>query len=327
MPQHHLPHPEEPPQATFRRTHILSAGLQTGSRGRLLALGAPYAWLVLFFLVPFLIVVRLSLSDAVTALPPYEPTFGLGDVGAWVERLGQLDLENYALLFSDGQYLDAYLTSLRIAAVSTLIVLLIGYPVAYAMARAPARWRTLLVMLVILPFWTSFLIRVYAWKAILQTESGILNAALLGAGLLSEPLQILDTEFAVHLGIVYSYLPFLILPVYAALERQDPALLEAAADLGASRAAAFWRITVPLSWPGVVAGCLLVFIPATGEFVIPDLLGGSETLMIGRGLWTEFFSNRDWPLSSAVAVVLVALLIGPILLYQRQQQRSLERGR
>jgi putrescine transport system permease protein len=247
---------------------------------------------------------------------------GLADLA---ENIRALDFENYTFLFADSQYVAAYLTSLRIAFVSTLIVLLIGYPLAYGMARAPEHWRPLLVMLVILPFWTSFLIRVYAWIGILRRE-GLLNELLLSIGLLSEPLQIINTNLAVHIGIVYSYLPFMVLPLYSALEKQDPSLLEAASDLGATPVRAFWQITLPLSLPGVVAGSFLVFIPAVGEFVIPDLLGGSETLMIGRSLWTEFFSNRDWPLSSAVAVVLLVLLLLPIGIYQRQQQKALERG-
>jgi putrescine transport system permease protein len=294
---------------------------------RLVVLAIPLAWLVVFFLVPFLIVFRLSLSDAVIAQPPYEPVFdwsaGLADL---MEKIRALDFENYTFLFADSQYVADYLTSLRIAFVSTLIVLLIGYPLAYGMARAPEHWRPLLVMLVILPFWTSFLIRVYAWIGILRRE-GLLNELLLSIGLLSEPLQIINTNLAVYIGIVYSYLPFMVLPLYSALEKQDPSLLEAASDLGATPVRAFWQITLPLSLPGVVAGSFLVFIPAVGEFVIPDLLGGSETLMIGRSLWTEFFSNRDWPLSSAVAVVLLVLLLLPIGVYQRQQQRALERER
>jgi len=297
----------------------------TGPWSRRLVLALPYGWLAVFFLAPFLIVLRLSLSDAVIAQPPFEPV--LDGLAGLAEKVRQLDLENYALLFSDSQYVDAFLTSLRIAGVSTLLVLLAGYPIAYAMARAPQRWQPALVVAVILPFWTSFLIRVYALKVILQTENGLLNAALLATGLIGEPLQILDTDLAVHIGIVYSYLPFMVLPLYASLSAQDPAVLEAAADLGARPARAFWSVTVPQSLPGVVAGSLLVFIPAVGEFVIPDLLGGSETLMIGRQLWTEFFSNRDWPLASAVAVVLLGLLLVPLVIYQRGSQRALERRR
>jgi len=282
----------------------------------------PYLWLLVFFLAPFFIVFKISLSEVAIAMPPYRPVFdlfaGLEDVMA---KIGRLGLSNYAWLVQDDLYIRSYLGSLRIAAVSTLLALLIGYPIAYAMARSPRAWRPALLMLVILPFWTSFLIRVYAWIGILKKE-GLLNLALTGLGLIDQPLTILNTNTAVYIGIVYSYLPFMVLPLYAALERMDEALLEAAADLGCPPVKAFWRITVPLSAPGIAAGSLLVFIPAVGEFVIPDLLGGAETLMIGKTLWSEFFSNRDWPVASAVAIVLLAILIVPIVLFQRQQQKS-----
>ena len=211
-----------------------------------------------------------------------------------------------------------------IAGISTILVLVIGYPIAYGMARAPRRWQPTLLMLIILPFWTSFLIRVYAWIGILKKE-GLLNQALLWLGVIHEPLTILNTNWAVYIGIVYSYLPFMVLPLYAALEKMDESLLEAAADLGCPPLRAFWKITFPLSLPGVVAGCFLVFIPATGEFVIPDLLGGSDTLMIGRTLWTEFFNNRDWPVASAVAVLLLLILVVPIVIFQNMEQRRAER--
>ncbi|MCZ8316980.1 ABC transporter permease subunit [Phreatobacter sp.] len=282
----------------------------------------PYLWLALFFLVPFAIVAKMSLSQVATAIPPYTPVFGLEDGPAvWLAKARELSLDNYAVLAGDRLYIDAFLSSLRIALIGTAILLLIGYPMAHAMARAPERWRAVLVMAVILPFWTSFLIRVYAWIGILKPE-GLLNELLIGA-----PLAIANTETAVIIGVVYSYLPFMVLPLYAALERMDRTLLEAAADLGCPPWLAFWRITVPLSLPGIVAGCFLCFIPITGEVVIPDLLGGSDTLMIGKTLWTEFFSNRDWPVASAVAVVLLVILVGPIMVYQRHQGRQLEAGR
>ncbi len=285
----------------------------------------PYLWLVAFFLVPFLIVLRISLSDPATAQPPYRPLLDLAAGWEGVKDfLGALDGENYTTLLGDPLYVEAALSSLRIAAISTALLLLVGYPIAYAMARAPAGWRPILLALVILPFWTSFLIRVYAWIGILRPE-GFLNAALQGLGL--PTVQILNTETAVHIGLVYAYLPFMVLPLYATLERLDRTLIDAALDLGATPLRAFWTITAPLSLPGVLAGSLLCFIPIVGEFVVPDLLGGSETLMIGRTLWSEFFSNRDWPLASAVAIVLLVLLVVPIVLYREAEARRLEAGR
>lgn len=286
----------------------------------------PYMWLLALFLAPFAIVFRMSMSDVELSIPPYTPKLELsGGVGAIREFLAGLDFENYAFLASDDLYWKAYLSSLRIALVSTLLALLVGYPVAYAMARAPWSWRPTLMMLVILPFWTSFLIRVYSWIGILSTE-GYLNQLLAGLGLISEPLALLNTTTAVYIGIVYTYLPFMILPVYASLERLDDSLLEAAEDLGCSRLSAFWRVTVPLSKNGIVAGCLLVFIPVIGEFVIPSLLGGSRTLMIGKVLWEEFFNNRDWPVASAVAVALLLALVVPIVLFQRNELGRREGG-
>ena len=274
------------------------------------AVALPFAWLILFFLLPFFLVLALAFgTNAPDSAPPVE--------------LG-LSLANFRLLFTDDLYIAAWLSSLRIAATSTLATLLLGYPMAYAIARTRADRRPLLLMLVVLPFWTSFLIRVYAWMGLLA-ENGILNQLLRWSGLVSHPGTILGTEWAVHLGIVYAYLPFMVLPLYATLEKLDWSLLEAAADLGARPVAAFLTVTLLLSLPGVVAGCLMVFIPAVGEFVIPDLLGGTRTLMIGKVLWDEFFTNADWPLASAVAICLVVLLVGPIALFQRQQARSLER--
>jgi len=270
----------------------------------------PYAWLAIFFLLPFALVLAIALgSNAPDMVPPVE--------------LG-LSLKNFTLLFTDDLYLAAWLSSLRIAAASTVFALLLGYPMAYAIARANPNRRPLLLMLVILPFWTSFLIRVYAWMGLLSSN-GILNQVLRDTGLVANPGTILGTEWAVHLGIVYAYLPFMVLPLYAALEKLDTSLLEAASDLGASPIVAFLTVTLPMSLPGIVAGCLLVFIPAVGEFVIPDLLGGTDTLMIGKVLWDEFFTNADWPLASAVAILLLVLLVGPIAIFQRQQARSLER--
>lgn len=294
---------------------------------RWLLISVPYLWLLVFFLVPFFIVFKISLSDIATAIPPYTPTFdwsqGLSGIGTF---LSQLDFENYFFIFEDPLYLNAYWSALTIAAISTFLTLLIAYPIAYGMARAPREWQPTLVMLVILPFWTSFLIRVYAWIGILKKE-GLLNLFLMNLGIISEPLTILNTTTAVYIGIVYSYLPFMILPLYASLEKINPSLLEAAEDLGSPPWKAFWQVTFPLSVPGVLAGCFLVFIPATGEFVIPDLLGGSDTLMIGKTLWNEFFNNRDWPVSSAVAVVLLLVLVVPIVLFQRNQEKQREAGR
>jgi putrescine transport system permease protein len=280
----------------------------------------PYLWLGLFFLLPFLIVLKISLSDPAVSQPPYKPVFEWSDVASFFQGL---DVENFEVLTSDDLYLSATLSSVRIAVISTLLLLLVGFPIAYGMARAPARYRSLLVAMIILPFWTSFLIRIYAWIAILKPE-GLLNQGLTAIGLISEPLNILNTETAVYIGIVYAYLPFMVLPLYATLEKMDDTLLEAALDLGSTPWRAFWTITVPLAMPGIIAGSLLCFIPAVGEFVIPDLLGGSETLMIGRQLWSEFFSNRDWPLASAVAILLLIILVVPIVIYRDVEARRVE---
>ncbi len=286
---------------------------------RFVLIAVPYAWLLALFLVPFIIVLKISLSDIELSIPPYTPTLDDGIVPFFKA----LDFENFAFLASDDLYWKAYLSSLKIALLSTFLTLLVGYPMAYGMARAPEEWRPTLMMLVILPFWTSFLIRVYAWMGILSQE-GFLNQFLLWTGLIGEPLTILNTNTAVYIGIVYTYLPFMILPIYAALDRLDGSLIEAAEDLGCSRMQAFWLVTIPLSKNGIVAGSFLVFIPALGEFVIPSLLGGSGTLMIGKVLWEEFFNNRDWPVASAVAVILLLILIIPIVLFQRNQQKQAE---
>ena len=281
----------------------------------------PFLWLAVFFAFPFLLVAKLSLSNAALAMPPYAPRIdwsqGLAGIQAF---LAGLDGETYVRLTQDRLYLDAYLSSLRLAATGTLILLLIGYPIAYGISRCPPRLRQALVMAVILPFWTSFLIRIYAWIAILK-PAGLLNVVLAKLGL--PAVDILNTETAVLLGLVYAYLPFMVLPLYAVLDRQDESLIEAAQDLGATPLSAFWRVTFPMSLPGAAAGALLCFIPMAGEFVIPDLLGGSETLMLGKVIWTEFFANRDWPAASAVAIVLLATLTIPILLFERQQAKVL----
>jgi putrescine transport system permease protein len=287
---------------------------------RWLVVAVPYLWLLLFFVAPFLIIFKISLSETAIAMPPYTPLFeGFGAFGDFVS---ELDLDNYLFLTDDPLYIEAYLSSLRIAVISTFLLLLIGYPMALAMARAPTMLRPTLVMLVILPFWTSFLIRVYAWIGILKPD-GLLTLLFQSVGLLGadDQVQVFRTDYAVFVGIVYSYLPFMVLPLYAALEKMDNTLLEAASDLGCPPWKAFWKITFPLSLPGVIAGSMICFIPITGEFVIPDLLGGADTLMIGKTLWTEFFGNRDWPLASAVAVILLIMLVVPIMIFQNQQKK------
>jgi putrescine transport system permease protein len=290
-----------------------------------LAAVPPYAWLLVFFLFPFVLVAKLSLSHTVLAIPPYAPTLdwshGLAGISAFIQGLNG---ETYARLTHDTLYLAAYLSSLKFAAIATALLLMIGYPIAYGMARAPASARTGLLMAVILPFWTSFLIRVYAWIGILKPE-GLLNAALARIGV--PPLEIMNSPTAVYVGLVYSYLPFMVLPLYASVERLDDTLLEAAADLGSPPIRSFWQVTFPLSLPGVAAGAMLCFIPIVGEFVIPDLLGGAGTLMIGKTIWTEFFANRDWPAASAVAIILLITLAIPIVIYQHQQAKALEAGR
>jgi putrescine transport system permease protein len=287
----------------------------------------PYVWLLFFFLVPFIIVFKISLSQTAIAMPPYTPTLDFSDgVSGFFSRFGGFSFDNYVWLTQDALYFNAYVSSVVIAGISTILTLLVGYPIAYGMARAPASIRPTLLMLVILPFWTSFLIRVYAWIGILKPE-GLLNQLLLATGVISQPLIILNTYTAIFIGIVYSYLPFMVLPLYSSLEKMDYSLVEAAKDLGCPPTSAFWKITFPLSLPGVIAGCLLVFIPAVGEFVIPDLLGGSQTLMIGKTLWNEFFANRDWPVSSAVAVILLLLLTVPIMIFQQAQARAQEQDK
>ncbi len=294
-----------------------------GDRTSLAAL-APFLWLGLFFLFPFLLVAKLSLSETALAMPPYAPRLDWSQGLAGLRTfLAGLDFETYARLPTDRLYVVAYLSSLKFAGVATFILLLLGYPLAYAMARCTPSVRKALLMAVILPFWTSFLIRVYALIGILKPE-GLLNVALRAVGL--GPVSLLNTDTAIYIGLVYAYLPFMVLPLYAVLERQQHDLLEAAADLGCTPIEAFWRVTFPLSLPGAAAGSLLCFIPMVGEFVIPDLLGGSSTLMLGKTIWTEFFANRDWPAASAVAIVLLFTLVIPIVLYQRQQAKLTELG-
>jgi putrescine transport system permease protein len=286
-----------------------------------LAAVGPYLWLALFFAFPFLLVAKLSLSHTVLAIPPYAPQLDLTQGHAGVRAfIHQLSFETYARLATDRLYIASYLSSLRFAAIATAILLVVGYPIAYGMSRFGPAVRQGLLMAVILPFWTSFLIRIYAWIAILK-PAGLLNQAL--AHLHIPPLNLLNTDTAVFIGLVYAYLPFMVLPLYAVLEKHDESLIEAARDLGCTATEAFWRVTFPLSLPGVAAGALLCFIPMVGEFVIPDLLGGSNTLMLGRTIWTEFFADRDWPAASAVAIVLLATLIVPIALFQRQQAKVL----
>ena len=291
---------------------------------RRLAIGVPYLWFVTFLLVPFLIVLRIGLSQTELAQPPYSPVFD--PAAGWQgikEFVSALSFANYRTLFSDWLYLSSYLRSLTVAFIATAILLVIGLPMAYGMARAPRWMQPMLVTAVILPFWTAFLIRIYAWITILQRD-GLLNDVLLALGIIKEPATWLATDTAIFIGIVYSYLPFMVLPLYAAFEKMDDTLLEAAADLGCPRWKAFWLVTLPLAWPGILAGCLLCFIPAVGEFVIPDLLGGSQSLFIGQTLWTEFFSNKDWPVASALATLLLTILLVPILIFQRVQARELE---
>jgi len=290
-----------------------------------LVLRIPYLWLLAFFLVPFLIVLKISLSQTAIAQPPYLPVLDLAAGWPGLKAFfAALSFDNYVLIGSDPLYLLSYVKSVEIAAFSTLILIFIGYPIAYAMARVPWRWQAVLVVLVVLPFWTSLLIRIYAWMNILQHD-GLLNQALLALSIVKEPQAWLATDTAIYIGVVYSYLPFMVLPVYATLEKHDESLREAAADLGCPRWKIFWLVTLPLSSSGLLAGVLLCFIPIVGEFVIPDLLGGSQSPMIGQTIWMEFFSNKDWPAASAVAVVLVCLLVTPILIYQNQAVRALER--
>jgi putrescine transport system permease protein len=288
------------------------------TRRRGLVLALPWAWMAIFFVVPFAIVLSIAFAEPSETLPPYTALLRWSAEGGPVIHL---NLANFRLFLEDPFYVEAYLRSLRVAAISATLCLLVGYPMALAIARAPEHWRALLLMLVILPFWTSFLLRVTAWIGILQ-DQGWLNGLLLATGLIAEPVHLLYTDVALYIGITYCYLPFMVLPLYATLSKLDPALLEAAEDLGAPPWRGFLQVTLPLSMPGVIAGFLLVFIPAVGEFVIPELLGGPEAQLIGRVLWTEFFQNRDWPLASALAIVLLVALVAPIALFQSRAARE-----
>ncbi|MBU1174995.1 MAG: ABC transporter permease subunit [Alphaproteobacteria bacterium] len=303
----------------FLRRLLAKAGLS----GRGLVIAAPMLWLLVFFLVPFLVVTKIALSELVIASPPYAPMIEWTKGG---ELIVKLNFGNFQFLFSEPLYLNAYLGSIKFAAISTLIALLIAYPMAYLIARSGERTRNVLLMLVILPFWTSFLLRVYAWIGFLK-GNGVVNNVLMSVGIIHDPIVMLQTDFAVYLGIVYTYLPFMILPLYANLVKLEDDLLEASADLGARPFMTFLTITLPLSLPGIIAGSMLVFIPAVGEFVIPALLGGPDTLMIGRILWDEFFSNRDWPVASSVAIIMVVALVFPIMIMRSAQDRMEEKAK
>ena len=296
---------------------LMSASIEKNDElWRRFAIAAPYLWLLVFFLMPFAIILKISFADPILALPPYTPSFDSSGRPS-------MTLGNYAFLMTDKLYAVTYLRSVLMAIVTTTLCLLLGFPMAYGIARSSPATRSLLLLLVVIPFWISFLLRVYAWMGLMNNH-GAINNLLLWIGLIEQPLQIMYTDFATAVGLVYSYLPFMILPLYASLERMDIDLVDAAQDLGASRTRAFWDITWPLAMPGVIAGCLLVFIPAIGEYVIPYLLGGPDSLFIGRVLFDEFFNNRDWPLASAVAIILLLLLVVPIVLLQRAQARNQE---
>ncbi|WP_339845518.1 ABC transporter permease subunit [uncultured Halopseudomonas sp.] len=290
-------------------------------RGRFWVISVPYLWLFLFFLLPFAIVLKISFSQAAISIPPYSPLFDYAEQSLTV----LINLGNYIFLTEDSLYLAAYLGSLKVALISTIICLLLGYPMALAIARAPREKQLVYLLLVMMPTWTAILIRVYAWMGILSTN-GLLNNFLMWTGLISSPLEILNTNTAVYIGVVYAYLPFMVLPLYANLVKHDHSLLEAAMDLGAGRLKAFWKVTVPLSKTGIIAGSMLVFIPVVGEFVIPELLGGPETLMIGKILWQEFFNNRDWPVAAALAIIMLAILLIPIIFFHYNQSRAMEKN-
>ncbi|WP_221794145.1 ABC transporter permease subunit [Oceanobacter mangrovi] len=287
--------------------------------GRLMVIAVPYFWLALFFFIPFLVVFKISLSESAIAVPPYTDLLDLDLEEAYLNI--KINLGNYLFLWEDSFYLDAYLSSIKIAAISTVLTLIVAFPIAWLIARSEGNTRTILLALVVLPFWTSFLLRVYAWMALLK-KSGPINDILMAVGLIDQPLQMLQTDFAVYIGIVYTYLPFMVLPLYTALEKLDMTLVEAAADLGYRPIQSFFAVIVPMALPGIVAGCLLVFIPVVGEYVIPSLLGGSDTLMIGRVLWDEFSINRDWPMASAVAIVMLVILVVPITLVRNSSKQE-----
>ncbi|MEN6541848.1 ABC transporter permease subunit [Parvibaculum sp.] len=306
------------------RTYSLSERMwaalgRVGITGKRVVIGVPLVWLTIFFILPFLIVLKISFATQIVGIPPFTGLFDWSEGGAFPKL--QIDWSNYSYLFEDQLYIIAYLNSVKIAFVSTCICTLIAYPIAYGVARVPETWRNPLLLLIVLPFWTSLLLRVYAWIGLLK-NNGVINNFLISLGVISEPLPMMNNAFSVYVGIVYSYLPFMLLPLYATLSRLDFTLLEAAADLGASRTRAFLSVTLPLSIPGVIAGAMLVFIPAIGEFVIPSLLGGPATTMIGRVIWDEFFENQAWPVASAVAIALMLFLVVPIMIFQYYQTRS-----
>jgi putrescine transport system permease protein len=296
--------------------HRINLAFQRNWRSIILII--PFAWLLIFFLAPFFLVLKISLAEAVIASPPFTPMIEWVDEGVMHIKVV---IDNFAYLWEDDLYINTYLNSVKISTISTIFCLLIGYPMAYAIVRASHTSKNVLLMLIILPFWTSFLLRVYAWMGLLA-DQGTINNLLIALGIIDTPIQMLYTPFAVYVGIVYTYLPFMILPLYANMEKLDWTLLEAAADLGARPMVTFFTVTLPMTVPGVVAGSLLVFIPATGEFVIPDLLGGGNVLMIGRVLYSEFNSNVDWPVASAVAIALLLALVLPMMLYQHMQGKE-----
>ena len=303
-------------QVLPHRMTWLTRKLQFSLNGVIIA--APFYWLLIFFLAPFVIVFKISVAESLIASPPFSPLFDIAQNGALSVHLV---FDNYAYLWEDSLYIKTYVNSIRISTISTVLCLLLGYPIAYAIVRSAPTTRFVLLMLIILPFWTSFLLRIYAWMGLLA-DQGTINNILIYLGLINRPIRLMYSEFAVHIGIVYSYLPFMILPLYANMEKLDHTIHEAAADLGARPFTTFLTVTLPLTTPGIMAGSLLVFIPATGEFVIPDLLGGGNVLMIGRVLYNEFNANHDWPVASAVAIVLLLVLVIPMMLYQHIQSKQ-----
>ena len=303
-------------KALPHRMTRLTQKLQLSLNGVIIAV--PFYWLLIFFLAPFVIVFKISVAESLIASPPFSPLFEIAQNGALSVHLV---FDNYAYLWEDSLYIKTYVNSIRISTISTILCLLLGYPIAYAIVRSAPTTRFVLLMLIILPFWTSFLLRIYAWMGLLA-DQGTINNILIYFGLINRPIRLMYSEFAVHIGIVYSYLPFMILPLYANMEKLDHTIHEAAADLGARPFTTFFTVTLPLTTPGIMAGSLLVFIPATGEFVIPDLLGGGNVLMIGRVLYNEFNANHDWPVASAVAIVLLLVLVIPMMLYQHIQSKE-----
>lgn len=308
------------PQKSHNASWRKSFGIAFSLRDRRFVMAVPFLWLVLFFLIPFLLVFKISLSAPILAVPPYEP------IVEWLDGILQINLNigNYLRMGMDPFYASGFMTSFTISFMATFWCLVLGYLIAYAISRAPRQWQSILLLMVILPFLTSFLVRVYAWIGILSND-GFLNKVLLFLGIIDQPHQFLYNDAAVTIGIVYCYLPFMILPIYAVLDKIDPSYIEAAHDLGARPWKTFWRITVPLSMPGILSGCALVFIPAMGEFVIPEILGAPDNLMIGRIIWIEFFNNRDWPIASTVAVVMLLLFVVPIMVAQRPSRETFER--